>query len=189
MKMVNGNAEAEENDYSLLKEWLPKNPCEDCYIVPGAQCSCPKMSDWDEKIERFIEAGIFDVKRKFQDLEEILISLKDIQERVREDMDFIQKSGFDLDKLFAIDKMDALSKLISLNCFSFTSEEVKEILSRDEEKVFRNSQLEQLRLGLEHGIDVSAYADLRFSGYQMEQIRIQLEKEKETEKEMEDLNV
>lgn len=57
--------------------------------------------------------------------------------------------------------------------------EIDEMMKEYKDLDFGDDQMAQIRLGLAAGVDVSVYADTKFDGDQMYEIRKKLEKEME----------
>lgn len=71
MKIIQ-TVEYTTEDRKLLKQLLPKNPCDSCGAGVGC-CGCPNGRDYEEKVRPYKDANIYDIAltiRKIHDIKQ-----------------------------------------------------------------------------------------------------------------------
>lgn len=106
----------EDSDYELLKTWIPEDPCTKCRDS-YACCGCPKKREADAAIKPLKEAGIFEVQQKVQEIKELQRKLKEMEQTIESDKNFIAGKGFDLDRIFGSSNSGKPSHMATMNAF------------------------------------------------------------------------
>ena len=62
-------------DRELLKQLLPKNPCDGCGFGVGC-CGCRESRDYEEKVRPYKDANIYDIALTIRKIHEIKQSIR-----------------------------------------------------------------------------------------------------------------
>ena len=88
------NVEFTDEDRKLLKQLLPKNPCNDCSDVVGC-CGCSDGRDYAEKVRPYKDANIYDIALGIRKIHDIKQNIKREENEIEHLMDSIPKELFD----------------------------------------------------------------------------------------------
>ena len=62
-------------DRKLLKQLLPKNPCDGCGVGVGC-CGCQDSRDYEEKVRPYKDANIYDIALTIRKIHDIRQNIK-----------------------------------------------------------------------------------------------------------------
>ena len=101
-KTVVTNVKIKDNDYDLLKIRIPEDPCINC-INRYACCGCSKKKEVNAVIRSLKDAGIFEAQQKVQEVKELQLKLKEMEQTIATNKEYLTDNGFDLDRIFGDD--------------------------------------------------------------------------------------
>lgn len=80
-------------DKKLLKQLLPKDPCNGCSNILGC-CGCPEGYDYAEKVRPYKDANIYDIALAIRRIHDIKQNMKLEEDEIKHLMDSIPEELF-----------------------------------------------------------------------------------------------
>lgn len=80
-------------DRALLKQLLPKDPCNGCNLGVGC-CGCPEGYDYEEKVRLYKDANIYDIALTLRKIHDIRQNMKQEEDEIKHLMDSIPEELF-----------------------------------------------------------------------------------------------
>lgn len=92
MKIIQ-TVEFTDEDRELLKQLLPKDPCNGCNLVVGC-CGCPEGYDYAEKVRPYKDANIYDIALGIRKIHDIKQNMKLEEDEIKNLMESIPEELF-----------------------------------------------------------------------------------------------
>lgn len=110
MKIIQ-TVEFTDEDRQLLKQLLPKDPCNGCNLGVGC-CGCPEGYDYAEKVRPYKDANIYDIALDIRKIHDIKQNMKLEEDEIKNLMESIPEELFvncDNEKGIQISAEDAMN--------------------------------------------------------------------------------
>lgn len=92
MKIIQ-TVEFTDEDRELLKQLLPKDPCNGCILGVGC-CGCPEGYDYAEKVRPYKDANIYDIALGIRKIHDIKQNMKLEEDEIKNLMESIPEELF-----------------------------------------------------------------------------------------------
>lgn len=88
-----------DEDYKLLKGYIPDDPCKKCYNS-SVCCGCPRGEKYKEDTQPLKDNGLLEAAKKVKFIRDTELEIKNLEIQIRNTKNELGRLGFDLDKLF-----------------------------------------------------------------------------------------